>query len=115
MSCSLLLLGLVELVESSGRLHGTPQQLQAFHWPSLAPYHPSHPHTPSIWTHWTYPHVGTVCRGLQGQRLAGLVPERERVKRYYEHVFTESELALGVSDTMGWGVEDLVSRGPSPP
>ena len=41
--------------------------------------------------------------------------ERERVKRYYEHVFTESELALGVSDTMGWGVEDLVSRGPSPP
>ena len=27
--------------------------------------------------------------------------ERERVKRYYEHVFTKSELALGVSDTIG--------------
>ena len=42
--------------------------------------------------------------------------ERVRVKRYYEHVFTKSELALGVSDTMGGGdLEGLVSRGPSPP
>ena len=33
--------------------------------------------------------------------LEGLGSERERVKRYYEHVFTKSELALGVSDTIG--------------